>query len=897
MDIKTMRKKGLTKLKPSIPRIAVGLGTCGIGNGASQLFDAFNHVVTKEHKNIILTSTGCFGFCSEEPLVNILLPNQPLLILNKIIPEEIITIIEAIETIDVKVLKKYTLCKISAWDHHTAEITYGSGFPDIPEWNEISFFKWQKKIVLRNCGIINPEDIDEYYAVGGYETFSSILSEYSPDQIIDQLKISRLRGRGGAGFPTWKKWDIMKSNTSDMKYIICNADEGDPGAYMNRNELESDPHMVIEGMLIGGYAMGAGEGIIYIRAEYPLAVKRIKKAIFQAKKAGLLGTSILGTHFNFHIHIVEGAGAFVCGEETALIASIEGKTGKPRPRPPFPAQKGLWGKPTNINNVETWANIPVIMSKGGDWFRSIGTESSTGTKVFSLVGKIRNTGLVEVPLGELLETIIYKTGKGGANKKMIKAVQTGGPSGGCIPRQLFHTPVDYESLARLGTIMGSGGLVVMDEENCMVDVAKYFLEFTTSESCGKCVPCREGLHQALQLLKKISSGIADEKDIDDLKVLGGIIKDTALCGLGQTGPNPVLTTLTYFCDEYMEHVNEKRCNSGICEDLLFSPCENNCPLHMNIPQFITLYKEGRHKEAFLSMIYENPLPGSTGRICHHPCETRCRRKDVDDPVHIKVIHRYIADIIYAKNIDKEVFETLSLERFPFTGKKIAIIGSGPAGLTAAFYLSLLGHKVSVYEAHTKPGGMLNFAIPEYRLPASVLTREIENIASLGVDFHFKSPVNTEQELNTLVKNYDALFLALGTQKRIDLKITGYDLKNVFSGIDLLARISQGEKIPQMTSAIIIGGGNTAIDCARSLSRLGTSVQIVYRREKEDMPALMEEVHEAEAEGIRFMFLAAPQRVLGDDKGFVKGLMVVRMKPGDYDHTGRRLSIPTNEEIF
>jgi NADH-quinone oxidoreductase subunit F len=572
MNLDTLKEKGLRKLVPGVPRIAFGMGTCGIGNGSATLYNMFQSSVKKAGIKAILVKTGCFGFCSEEPLVNVYVPGHPMLILHKITENHIETIINAIVEKKPEKLKKYILCKISSWNHHTASFTYGNGFPDIPEWNEIPFYRWQKKIVLRNCGIINPEDIDEYCAAGGYETLGKVLVTVKPEKVIEELKTARLRGRGGAGFPTWKKWEIMKSEKSDKKYIICNAEEGDPGAYMNRNELEGDPHMVIEGMIIGAYTMGAHEGIIYILAEYPTAIKRLNIAVKQAKKAGILGKNIFNSGFDFDIHIVEGAGAYVCGEETALIRSVEGIAGRPIPRPPFPSQKGLYGKPTTINNVETWANIPVILARGGSWFSKTGTDKSAGTKVFSLVGKIKNTGLVELPLGETLETIVYRIGEGSVlskgnkngSKKRIKAIQTGGPAGGCIPSRLFKTRVDYESLASLGSIMGSGGLVVMDEDNCMVDIARYFAEFLTWESCGKCVPCREGLYQILLILNRITDGHGTLEDLKELEDLGMVIKDTALCGLGQAGPNPILTTLKYFKSEYEQHIIEKRCDSGVC---------------------------------------------------------------------------------------------------------------------------------------------------------------------------------------------------------------------------------------------------------------------------------------------------------------------------------------------
>ncbi|MCR1975043.1 4Fe-4S binding protein [Clostridium sporogenes] len=440
----------------------------------------------------------------------------------------------------------------------------------------MSFYKKQKRIALRNCGLINPEDIKECIGSEGYLALGKVLSEMTPDELIKLITDSGLRGRGGGGFSTGKKWSFGKMYDSDVKYIICNADEGDPGAFMDRSILEGDPHSIIEAMAIAGYAIGASEGRIYIRAEYPLAVNRLKIAMDQAKEYGLLGENILGTGFNFNIEIKYGAGAFVCGEETALIHSIEGERGEPTYKPPFPAEAGLWNKPTVVNNVETLANIPAIINRGADWYKSIGTEKSNGTKVFALAGKINNVGLVEVPMGTSLREIIYDIGGGIKNGKKFKAVQTGGPSGGCIPASLLDIPIDYESLTSIGSMMGSGGMIVMDEDNCMVDIAKFYLEFTVDESCGKCTPCRIGNKRLLETLIKITNGKGSEEDLNKLDELSHIIKDTSLCGLGQTAPNPVLSTMRYFMDEYEAHVNEKRCPSGTCKNLLHYEITDKC---------------------------------------------------------------------------------------------------------------------------------------------------------------------------------------------------------------------------------------------------------------------------------------------------------------------------------
>lgn len=562
-----IKEKGLKKLFPDKLRIAVGFATCGIAAGGDKIFAEFEKIIEERGMQVYFTQVGCIGYCKEEPLVNVTLHGKPLVIFNQVNKEDVPKIIDGL--LKDEILEEKAFCKIEKWDHITGgEIFYGEGFSHITNYTEIPYFKHQKKIVLRNAGLINPEDIEEYVAVGGYFSLFKAVRELTPEEVINEVKQSGLRGRGGAGFPTGLKWELTKKEKSEVKYVICNADEGDPGAYMNRNEMESDPHMIIEGMTIGGYSIGATKGYIYVRAEYPLAIKRLKKAISDAKKYGFLGKNIFGTEFSFDISLVKGAGAFVCGEETALIASIEGRLGMPSPRPPFPSQEGLWGKPTNINNVETWSNIPVIIKKGSSWFSKIGAEKNSGTKVFSLVGKVKNIGLVEVSLGTPLRKIVYDIGGGGTKGKSIKAVQTGGPSGGCIPTRLFDTPVDYEHLKEIGSIMGSGGIVVMDEDTCMVNIAKYFTEFTQHESCGKCVPCREGLKEASQILSAITEGKGEEDNIKRLKEIGETIKVTSLCGLGQTAPNPVLTTIRYFENEYEDHIIRKECKAKVCKNLI-----------------------------------------------------------------------------------------------------------------------------------------------------------------------------------------------------------------------------------------------------------------------------------------------------------------------------------------
>ncbi|MEN6600674.1 MAG: NADH-ubiquinone oxidoreductase-F iron-sulfur binding region domain-containing protein, partial [Rectinema sp.] len=656
-DLGFLAQEGSSHFHGNTPWISVGMGTCGIGSGADKVWEILSQKT--ENTNIHLRRVGCFGFCAAEPVVMAWRPGKPVLFFTEVNTQKALRIFAGLSSdAAYDKIAKMAEAKIEEWDFRTSKIDFGRGYDYLSTWKELNFFRDQEKIILRDAGMIDPESIEEYIAVGGYGSLVRALTSMPPEAIIEEVKKSGLRGRGGAGFPTWKKWSLMRKSLIDNPgeaYLICNADEGDPGAYMNRNEIESDPHMLLEGMLLGAYAMNVSKGIVYVRAEYPLAVYRLNLAIESARKHGLLGKNILGSKFSFDIDMVTGAGAFVCGEETALIASIEGNAGRPRPRPPFPVEKGLYGRPTSINNVETWCNIPVIVARGGEWFASFGTPMSTGTKVFSFVGKVRNTGLVELPLGSTLESVIYGICGGMGPKRKIKAVQCGGPSGGCVPASLFKTPIDYEHLTELGAIMGSGGMVVMDQDNCMVDVARYFTGFVMGESCGKCTPCREGTSQMLHILEKVSDGEASEEDLDTLEEIATIVKDSSLCGLGQTSANPVLTTLRYFRDEYIEHIKGKRCPAGVCENLYIALCESSCPLHMNIPGYLQLLKENRIEDAFELTLRENPLPGTIGRICHFHCRMRCRRDMLDEPVSQGEIHRYLADTMYKMGREKQVY--------------------------------------------------------------------------------------------------------------------------------------------------------------------------------------------------------------------------------------------------
>lgn len=550
-------------------------GTGCHASNSDVLLSNFKSILSEKglENEIQAIGTGCFGFCEKGPIVKVMPDNT---FYTQVKPED------AREIIDEHIIKGRKVTRLLYENPETKE--------HISDSKHMGFYKKQLRIALRNCGFIDPENIDEYISRDGYEALAKCLTEMTPQQVVELMKKSGLRGRGGGGFPTGLKWEITSKSVSDVKYVVCNADEGDPGAFMDRSILEGDPHSVIEAMAICGYCIGAQNGLVYIRAEYPLAIERLKIAINQAREYGLLGNGILGTNFNFEIELRYGAGAFVCGEETALIHSMEGNRGEPTMKPPFPSVSGYFGKPTNVNNVETFANVPVIINKGADWFASIGTEKSKGTKVFALAGKINNVGLIEVPMGTTLREVIFEIGGGIKGGKKFKAVQTGGPSGGCLTEKHLDTPIDYDNLIASGSMMGSGGMIVMDEDDCMVSMAKFYLDFTVEESCGKCSPCRIGNKRLYEILDKLTKGNGTKADIDRLRNLSYVIKDTALCGLGQTSPNPVLSTIDNFMDEYLEHVTDKKCRSGQCKALMqyyiipencvgCTACARNCPVN------------------------------------------------------------------------------------------------------------------------------------------------------------------------------------------------------------------------------------------------------------------------------------------------------------------------------
>ncbi len=822
-------------------------------------------------EEVVVVETGCNGFCAAGPIM-VIYPEGTFY--------QYVTKEDVPEIIEEHIVKGRPVERLMFKEPITEEA--------IPHMLDIPFFGKQKLIALKNRGLIDAEKIDEYIARDGYMAVAKVLTQMTPEEVVEEMKKSGLRGRGGGGFPTGLKWSFAQKAQGDVKYILCNADEGDPGAFMDRSILEADPHAVLEGMIIGGYTIGAHKGYIYCRAEYPLAIKRLTLAIKQAKEYGLLGDDILGTGYSLDIEIYQGAGAFVCGEETALMNSIEGKRGMPRPRPPFPANKGLWGKPSVLNNVETYANVAQIILKGGDWYSSIGTERSKGTKVFALTGAVNNVGLVEVPMGTPMGDIIFDIGGGIPGGKQFKAAQLGGPSGGCIPAEGLNTLTDYEDIIKMGAIMGSGGLIVMDEDTCMVDTARFFMEFCQEESCGKCTPCREGTKRMLEILERICRGEGKHGDIEMLEDLAVTIKDSALCGLGQTAPNPILSTIRYFRDEYEAHIYDKKCPACVCSDMFKSPCQHACPIEMDVPAYIALVRADRLDDAYKVMKRTNPFPGVCGRVCPQFCASKCRRGQLDEPMAIAWIKRFIAD---NSNHPK-------VERVPVTrNETIAIVGAGPAGLTAAQDLAKRGYKVTVFEELPYAGGMMRYAIPEYRMPRDIVDSEVADIKALGVEIKTNIRIGREITYGELRKDFDIVMLAIGAHKSWALDVEGENLEGVWGATEFLREVNLGNKVKVGSNVAIVGGGNSAIDAARTSIRLGANnVTILYRRERKDMPAWENEIVAAEHEGVKIEYLVAPVRIIGET-GKVTGVECQRMRLAEFDRSGRRRPKPIEGSEF
>ena len=866
-DLIKLRDELRARQRPDVVQIRLCMTGCR-ALGAEEVCAAFRREIEAQElqQRAVLVDTGCQGLCALAPVVTIAPPG---VFYGRVGPEDVKEIITR------TVLRGEVIERLAA----------------APRTEQVPFFSRQLKVVLRNCGEIDPLDIGQYIARDGYQGLVSVLQTMTPEQVIEAVTKSGLRGRGGAGFPTGVKWKAAREAVGAPKYLICNGDEGDPGAFMDRAVLEGDPHSVIEGMLIGAYAIGAEKGYVYVRAEYPIAVRHMHHSVERLREIGLLGQNILGTGLNFDLEIKEGAGAFVCGEETALIASIEGQRGTPRPRPPFPFQSGLWGRPTTINNVETLANIPPILLKGWEWFAALGTEKSKGTKVFALAGKVNNTGLVEIPMGATLREIVYDIGGGIPRGREFKAAQTGGPSGGCVPARFMDLPLDYESLKQVGAIMGSGGLIIMDEGTCMVDMARYFLDFTQKESCGKCTPCRIGTRRMLEILNRICNGQGREGDIELLEEIARTVTGYSLCALGRTAPNPVLSTIRYFHEEYEEHIREHHCRAAVCEALVKAPCSHLCPAGINVPEYVTLVGLKKYQRAVDLIRRRNPFASICGRVCHHPCEVLCRRGELDEPIAIMQLKRIATDL------GNRSFNLIKQLKASPSGKKVAVIGAGPAGLSAGYFLSLMGHKVTVYEAGAKAGGMIRSGIPEFRMPSDVLDAEIEFIKKSGLKLLTGTPVDAKV-FAKLRRDNGAIFISVGSHFGTGLT-SPEEAVGILEGFDFLRRAKAGEKFNLGRHVVVITGcecprspwcdtaGTTAMDSARTALRLGaTEVSVLYRRDRDEMPSCAPgELEEALEEGVKFVFLTGTKKI--NRNGRVQSVECIRFKLGALDDFGRR----------
>jgi NADH-quinone oxidoreductase subunit F len=861
-----------------LPTIVIPAGTCGQASGANDLVRITKRTVIERSlgDKLRIRITGCHGFCEMEPSV-LVEPSRAFY--PRVSIETMPRIVEA-----------------TAAGELVDELLYedrASG-RSYQNQDDIPFFANQRRTLLARNEKLDPIRIFQSIKNGGYQAFVQMLESGTPADVIEAVKASGLRGRGGAGYPTWRKWQMLADQPSQPgKFLVCNADEGDPGAYMDRSLLEGNPHSILEGLLIGAFATGAREGVVYVRAEYPLAIKHLTIALRQAREIGLIGKNILGSGFDFEIELIRGAGAFVCGEETALMASVEGRMGEPRQRPPYPVQRGIEGLPTAINNVETWANVPVIVAKHGQ--APSDSDEDRNTKIFSLVGKVTNTGLVEVPIGSRIEEIVYGLGGGSSSGRRIKAVQTGGPSGGCIPAERFDLTIDYDSLAEAGSIMGSGGMIVMDEDTCMVDVAKYFMNFLKEESCGKCFTCRKGTQRMHEILEDITEGRGTLEQLDLLEELAHVVKDTSMCGLGQSAANPVLSTLRYFRDEYSKHIVEKRCDAFVCRQLVGAPCHSACPVGTEAWRYVAHIARGEYEQAYRVIRSANPFPSVCARACDHPCESRCRAgTSGGSPIAIRALKRFVTD-----RIDPASFKPERRSWDQGEPPRVAIVGSGPAGLTAAHRLSLAGCRVTVLEAEPEPGGMLFCAIPSYRLPTEVVRREIECLLDDGITLRCNTALGRDVTIDGLFEDgFRAVLLALGAHKSRPLMLENEDAPGVYPSIEFLkAHNLRGEQIAKGRVGVI-GGGNSAIDAARMARRQRDvdCVTILYRRTRTEMPAFGEEIEAALEEGIALETLVTPTRILTTN-GVFSHLECARISLAEPDASGRRRPVPIEGSEF
>jgi NADH-quinone oxidoreductase subunit F len=861
MKEKELRKDGY------LGRITVHMGTCGLASGAQSILNRFlQEISTSGCSDIVVNTSGCIGLCSQEPLITVERLGQEPVIYQRIDEQKA-----------QQIFKQHILCSKVQVDFALARGRAVNEEPApnksdlegvIPHVSQLKFFALQQSLVLHNKGLIDPDRIEDYIWRDGYIAAAKALLEMTPREIISEVKLSGLRGRGDSAFPFGIMLEFCANSREDVRYVLCVADEADPAAFVSRNVMEADPHAVIEGMIIAAKAIGANQGYLYCRAEYSLALKKMSLAIDQARAYGLLGKNILNARFDFDIELHQGAGASVCGEKTGVMSDL--------------AALGLWKKPTLQNTVETYIHLPRIILLGSEAYADIGTESSKGTKLFSLTGKVNNTGLIEVPMGTSVGDMVFDMGGGILRGKKFKAVQLGGPSGACIPPEHLNLTIDYDALSKVGAIMGSGRLTVMDEETCMVDMARSFMNFCQKEAGDQDAACQVEVRQITEILERICQGKGREEDIELLDTLAKKIKEKASCALGKTAPNLILSTIRYFRHEYEAHIFNKHCPAAVCSRLFKSPCQHLCPVGMDVPAYIALIQAGRIDDAYKVLKQTNPFPSVCGRVCGHECQDHCRRGQHDEPVAIMHLKRFIAD--HAKRPKTKPLPIIRKE-------KIAIIGAGPSGLTAAFELKKRGYGVTVYEAMPKAGGMLRWGIPAFRLPRNELDREIEDILQTGVRLQTNTHVGRDLAFEELDRNFDAIYLATGTQKSSTLNIPGEYAEGVYGVVEFLRAQNLGKGIKVGKKVAVIGGGISAIDAARTAIRLGAKkVTLYYRRERADMPVQAHDIKAAEEEGIRIMDQVAPVRVI-TQYGKVTGLELTQTRPGQFDPSARRQPKP------
>lgn len=860
-------------LKSDKTRIRLCMAVCRSGD-SKPVKEAFRREILAKNldEKVELIETGCHGLCARGP-VAIIDPDD--IFYQNLTPERVPEIVSK-TIISGKIVEDLTYfdSKSRKRIHHS---------------NDIPFFRDQVKVILRNFGKIDPRSINDYLANDGYDALAKALS-MRPEEVLEEITRSGLRGRGGAGFPTGLKWKFTREAKGEPKYIICNAEEGEPGTFKDKIILESDPHSIIEGMIISAYAIGASIGYIYLQNEYKLAVSYLENAVKQAEDMGLLGKNILGSGFDFELRIHRAPGSFVCGEETALMNTIEGERGYPRLRPPHPPQAGLWGKPTAINNVETLANVPPIVSRGSDWYNSLGTEKSKGTKVHSLSGILRNTGLIELPMGHPLSEFIFDYGGGIESGYQLKAIHVGGPSGACLSPIHLNLPVDYDALCSVGAFMGAGAIVPLSDRICLVDYVKSLMYFFTDESCSKCVPCRLGSRRIFEILVKITSGKGEMGDLDLLEELAMGMKEGSFCGLGQMAPIPILFLLKHFREEFKKHIEDKSCPACVCDDMVVAPCSHACPAHVDIPAFNGLVAQGKFEEALSVYKERNPLLGVCGYICPHPCQNRCTRDEIEEPLAIANLERFISDTVK----DQRVPPPHPSRR---TDKKIAIMGSGPTGLTTAYHLALSGHKVTVFEGGSRAGGLLN-AVPTFKLPKKVLERDIRSIEEIGVKIEVNAQLGDNFNIDELFgKGFSAILISIGSGRKKYKIIDPSSLEAAEDGLRFLIETNLGKRKKVPRRVAVIGPVALAADVARTALRLGAKEVHLVSKEARDEIYEIPDLYDAEREGIKLHLLASPVSITTGEEEMISLLKVVHLEQGDYYEGGKRTLSPIARSEF